>query len=352
MSTPPPPSPPNDATPEVEVGAGTREEKEKNIKYLSTSEAYERWAAIYDTDHNPLQALDDLELKTLLPKFLNLVSDTFLTSQPPPPPPPLSTSSSLPTNPTTNNATKIKIIDLGCGTGRNTAKLLSWKPPPRMIEKKGEVEVEIEIVGLDGSEKMLEKARERCADVGGEGGGGGVESTTPYLKQRVRFQQYKIPIPIPIPISSSPSSLPSSSPPSTARAHALISTLLLEHLPLSTFFSLVSTLLLYPTGLLLLTNMHPEMGAISQAGFKDPVTGEKVRAGRSWIHGVGEVVEKAKGWGFEVLGGVREVGMDGLDMGVKGGLGLGPEMEVRMRKWKGTKCWFGIIFRFVGRAGI
>ena len=63
--------------------------------YLPTIDAYDLWAPHYDADGNFLQILDSHLLEDLLPQWL----------------------ASLPPSP--------KIIDLGCGTGRNTVKLLS-----------------------------------------------------------------------------------------------------------------------------------------------------------------------------------------------------------------------------------
>lgn len=87
--------------------------------------------------------------------------------------------------------------------------------------------------------------------------------------------------------------------------------------------------------MLLVTNMHEEMGGISQAGFVDPMTGEKVRP-TSYAHSVGDVVRQGKRWGFEVVGNVLERRVDESMVEA-----LGP----RARKWVGVKVWFGICFR-------
>ena len=68
------------------------------ILSVPNNELYNRWANVYDTDGNILQAIDE----TLLPALLSLAHNS------------LSTSTSQP----------IIIIELGCGTGRNTVKLL------------------------------------------------------------------------------------------------------------------------------------------------------------------------------------------------------------------------------------
>ena len=103
--------------------------------------------------------------------------------------------------------------------------------------------------------------------------------------------------------------------------------------------------------------MHPDMagGAIpgseatakkgahnaTGAGFTDTATGTKIRVAESYAHTIEEVVEAARGVGFEVVEGVEERGVEqGLIDGgvVDGGRG---------RKWVvgGVKCWFGGLLR-------
>ena len=83
------------------------------VRYLDTTTAYNLWSEVYDTDGNFLQALDTIEMQTFLPRTLSMVQ----TEQP------------------------WKLIDLGCGTGRNTLRLL---------DQAGSI-----VVGLDASPKML-----------------------------------------------------------------------------------------------------------------------------------------------------------------------------------------------------
>lgn len=59
-------------------------------------------------------------------------------------------------------------------------------------------------------------------------------------------------------------------------ADMVLSTLVLEHLPLDVFFGTVRRLLKKEGGVLVLTNMHPDMGGISQAGFLDTDSNVKV----------------------------------------------------------------------------
>ena len=78
--------------------AGPADPSYKAVKYLPTSEAYDRWAKVYDTDGNFLQAMDNMEMKTLFPRFVSSIAST---------------------------GEPWKMVDLGCGTGRNTALLMA-----------------------------------------------------------------------------------------------------------------------------------------------------------------------------------------------------------------------------------
>lgn len=92
--------------------------------YMDTIEALDRWASVYDSTGNVLQAIDDLELETVLSEFLQLGHVEKAT----------------------------RIVDLGAGAGRDTAKLQTLAEPSANVI----------IYGLDASRRMLEKAKERC----------------------------------------------------------------------------------------------------------------------------------------------------------------------------------------------
>ena len=243
------------------------------IRFLDPTSAYDLWSEVYDTDGNFLQALDTIEMRALLPNMLSRIS-----SSPP-----------------------WKIIDLGCGTARNTTRLLDIPAAT--------------VVGLDASPRMLEIARLRIdkhiAKISRES----------KAAQGAQLEQCNL--------------LDSDHVPSCAlNADALISTLVLEHIPLSAFFEKASQLL-KPNGLALVTNMHSDMGAISQAGFVDPKTGGKVRT-QSFVHHLDDVVAEAQRQGFEVVGEILERAVDEEMSKVLG---------VRARKWIGVTVWFGICFR-------
>lgn len=131
------------------------------------------------------------------------------------------------------------------------------------------------------------------------------------------------------------------------QANIVISTLVLEHLPLDKFFSAV-TFLLKPdsdvdNGRVLITNMHAEMGRLSQAGFSDEIEGKKTKVrGESYVYEIEEVVEEGKKWGFHVVGDILERTVEMNDVEEDGsGLKLGS----RGGKWIGKKMWFGMVMQ-------
>lgn len=242
---------------------------------------------VYDNDANPLQALDDIELSTLLPQFLAL----------------LEAQSSSPSS-------ELKVVDLGCGTGRNTCKLLTI---PRVRQ----------VVGLDASAQMLALAKRRCEGLGGERLASGSHVAD------LKLELYDM----------LGDDAAERTPETARQADAVISTLVLEHVPANVFFKTVAVIL-KPGGLMLLTNMHAGMGSKSQAGFKDPETGQKIRP-VSYAHKIEDVLREASRWGLEPVGKVheREARMSDVKPGPVGD---------RLRKWIGVNMWFGMVLTKVG----
>jgi len=278
---------------------GTNNMSKPQVRYLDTATAYDLWSSVYDTDGNFLQALDSIEMQALLPRAMSLLQPR---------------SQSNGAEPRSQSDTGIKAVDLGCGTGRNTLQLLDTASVSS-------------IVGLELSPKMMEIARSRC------------ETRLDELRsQRADSQQQRQPqhsTPAQTVVHFSPFNMLEQSPPGLAlNADLVLSTLVLEHIPLRTFFSTASSLL-RPGGILLLTNMHADMGRVSQAGFVDPETGEKVRP-LSYVYGIADVLAAAEDAGLEVVGSVREVGVDEE---------LAGRLGVRGKKWVGVKVWFGGVWR-------
>ena len=274
---------------------GSSQEAPRAPLYLPTIDAYDLWAPHYDTDGNFLQMLDSHLLEDFLPRWL----------------------ASVPPSP--------KIIDLGCGTGRTTVRLLSIDGA--------------EVTGLDLSPKMLEVARGRCSQAlsalaaspgtpkasavdfalfdilnfeSSHGGGSNQSSNEVTIQKRVA--KTSDPVFNRVQLRDS--------------IDAILSTLVLEHVPLRAFFAYCAHVL-RPGGSLLLTNMAEDMGRVSQAGFKDPETGVKIRP-TSFTHGIEETVKEAYTYGFTVQGDVQERDVRSEDIET---LGLGE----RGKKWIGVK---------------
>ncbi|KAF2786162.1 S-adenosyl-L-methionine-dependent methyltransferase [Melanomma pulvis-pyrius CBS 109.77] len=260
-------------------------------QHIPTQEAYDQWASIYDSDGNMLQAIDDDELSTLLPAFILQVLSNTPTESP-----------------------SISLVDLGCGTGRNTMKLISYAWPATYS---------IHITALDFSSGMLDVAAKKIDAL--------PLNDAKHANPTTRLEQCDC-----FPTVSSPTSPPLPSVPDLHPVQAVISTLVLEHIPLPDYFSTLSSLLV-KGGYALVTNMHSEMGRISQAGFVNEA-GVKVR-GESFAHGVDETGEAARRAGFEVLE-VRErrVERGDLEKGIVGERG---------GKWVGVLVWYGILLRKV-----
>lgn len=256
---------------------------------------------VYDTDGNFLQALDTVEMKGLLPRFLALVQ---------------AQAQAKAEIESGNHQPSLKLVDLGCGTGRNTLQLAKSAPK------------DARIMGLDASPGMLGVAREIFREQLGIVDG-----------DKVTLDVYDLLAP-----SEPGLGLGSLSEPLRAQlgdgASGLISTLVLEHIPDDKFFEGAARLI-KPGGYFLVTNMHAEMGAISQAGFVDVKTGMKIRP-TSYAHKVEDVMAAAERVGFEVVAldeGGQRVRERSVDEAMVEGLGE------RARKWVGVTVWFGLCFR-------
>ncbi|KAH8660764.1 S-adenosyl-L-methionine-dependent methyltransferase [Tricladium varicosporioides] len=254
------------------------------IQLVSTEELYNRWAKVYDSDGNILQALDDLMIPSLLSKAFDLLFEYLPTGTP------------------------ITITELGAGTSRNTYKLVT---PP--LSAHALYPAIIQINALDLSTSMLDIAQSRLSTV---------SSPAP----NIDFYEFD---------ALSPGKFPEAEK-LYGQANMVLSTLVLEHLPLDIFFSTVQKLL-KESGLLVMSNFAAEMARRSRAGFLDISTNTKVQ-GESYIYEISEVVEAAEKVGFEVLGEVSRRGVSEHDVreGVVGERGV---------KWVGVECWMGCVMR-------
>jgi SAM-dependent methyltransferase len=244
----------------------------RKLLHLTNLDLYNAWAPTYDHDSNVLQSLDTAAFSLHLPPLIS------------------------PNHP-------ITLLDLGCGTGRNTEKLRSLLPAGSAI------------VAVDASEEMLSHARRRLAAGGGDGGGVEVRWVVCDLAHLARGD----------------------------KVDAVVSTLVLEHIPLSTFFGAVAGAV-KDGGWVYISDMHPGMGR-SKAGFKTAAEGggggEVKVHGVSWNHGIAETLEAAGKNGLVLQGEVQESGV--VDEEHARTLGE------RAKKWVGVKMLVVMTFRKVLR---
>ncbi|TVY33591.1 putative methyltransferase, partial [Lachnellula subtilissima] len=221
----------------------------KPIHSIPTKDLYARWAKVYDSDGNILQSIDDALLPSLLTQAFSLVPSSF----------------SFP----------LTIMELGAGTGRNTVKLLQ----PREGVEIGNV------IALDLSAEMLALAKSRCSSLASTSTSTSTSASTLASSPKIDFYEFD---------ALQPSSFPEVQA-LEGKAGLVLSTLVLEHLPLKIFFSTIKKLLKKEGGVLVMTNMHAEMGRLSRAGFTDIDTelgNVKVKVqGDSFVYEIEEVVE-------------------------------------------------------------
>lgn len=259
-------------------------------RLLPTDELYDRWASTYDTDGNVLQAVDDIHMRGNIPGLVELTS-----------------WSPLNTRETELLDTPVKILDFGCGTGRNTLKLLQ-APCLRPLD----------VVGWDSSQAMLRIAWDKCD----------AATRSQNAPRSLEFQRIDFATPANVPEQY------------LGTFDGLISTLVLEHISASIFFSIIAKLL-KPGAYALISNMHPDMGAVSRAGFKT-ASGERVK-GVSYVYTVQDTIEAAEAAGLKLVNDVLEAAVEeNMFDGVVDGKGAIVE---RARKWIGTKIWYSMLLR-------
>lgn len=239
-------------------------------------------------------------MRSLLPQFIDRVNTHF-------------------ENKAETETSRPSLVDLGCGTGRNTIQLLDI-----LSARKAD---NFNVTGLDASPGMLEVARGAIKEY----------ATKRETSQDVSLGIFDLLQPVSL----------AQLPPSLGEGAAgVISTLVLEHIPLAQFFAAASRIM-RPGAYLLVTNMHAEMGMRSQAGFTDPESGAKIRP-TSYCHAIPEVLEAAKEAGFSVeeissASGNGDCENGVLVQGVDESLGV--VLGARAKKWVGVKVWFGVCFR-------
>lgn len=180
---------------------------------------YDRWAAVYDHDANPLPALEE-------PRMWEAAG----------------------------NVRGLKVLDLGCGTGRHAIRLAA---------------AGARVTAVDFSDGMLAEARRKAQGAG------------------VRFVVHDLHEPLPF---------------AGGEFDVVVSGLVLEHLrDLDRFFGEAHRVL-RPGGRAVVSAAHPAMFLRgSRARFTDPATGEVVQPG-SLPHQIDDFARAALGAGFLMQG--------------------------------------------------
>jgi predicted TPR repeat methyltransferase len=255
---------------------------------------------VYDTDGNFLQALDTIEMQRMLPDFWTEIKNQAQQK----------------------GHQQCKLVDLGCGTGRNTLQLLDTvsRDAPKS---------NIQIIGVDASNGMLDVARQR------------IDTFQSPSNIEVKLAPFDL-------LTQTPSNVQTLD--LIRDADGMISTLVLEHIPLDSFFKAAASVL-RSGAYFLVTNMHSDMGKLSQAGFVDSATGKKVRPSRSFAHEIEYIVAEAERCGFEIvqLPSMITAGMEGCVEGVIE-REVTPDMVERLgprsQKYVGVcSVWLGVCFR-------
>ncbi|KAJ2916249.1 hypothetical protein MD484_g4168, partial [Candolleomyces efflorescens] len=258
--------------------------------YGSNVDLYDGWASTYDTDGNILPMVDDLVFNARVVPLL------------------LSSSSSGPK----------RVLEIGCGTGRNTVKIKQNLPLGSTI------------YAIDVSEGMMAEAKKKIHEMGY----GASSSSTPssgFTISVITDVQWAL-----LDVQSQRAEL-NALVGEGDPVDIVISTLVLEHVGLDAFFSAVGAHLKVG-GWAWISSMHPFIGANTGAGYRRSEDGTKVH-GVSYNYEIQEVMDAAKVHGLKVEGEVVEAGVGDDEKEAVAKFGA------RAKKAVGWKIFVGFLFR-------
>lgn len=189
------------------------------VDFCTTRDGYDRWAEIYDDEQNPLVALEEPEIDRLF-----------------------------------GDVRGLEIADVGCGTGRHARRLAAHGA---------------RVTGIDFSEGMLAKAREKCA---------GLPSPPNLI-----FHDLGTPLPF-----------------ADQSFDRVLSALVLDHVPdLAAHFRDLSRVC-RSAGSVIVSVMHPAMMLRGvEARFRDPRTGRETRP-KSYPYQIADYLTAASTAGLRI----------------------------------------------------
>jgi malonyl-CoA O-methyltransferase len=195
------------------------ESGEEHVEISSTKEGYDRWAEIYDGEDNPLVLLEEPEVDLHL-----------------------------------GDVRDLEVADVGCGTGRHALR----------IAEKG-----ARVVGVDFSEGMMKRAREKAAASG----------------HAIDFIAHDITHPLPL---------------AGARFDRVLCALVLDHIERPAQLLAELARIVKPSGRVVISVMHPAMLLRGvEARFRDPTTGKEIRP-KSYPNQLSDYVTAAAAAGLRI----------------------------------------------------
>ncbi|CAF1153336.1 unnamed protein product [Rotaria sordida] len=240
---------------------------------VSTVECYDAWSNTYDSDGNILQLLDNVAFEEIAQPLLNSIN---------------------------RDSTKQICCELGCGTGRNTTKILhtGWS-----------------IIAVDISTCMMKKAQERVKQLEEQH-----MSSVSWIIHDLNNDNNELLI-------------------NDSSVDAVISTLVIEHIKsIERFFKTIYRILKKNNySWVFITAMHPNMyQAGSQAGFTiDKITGDKL-CGISFDHSIEHIIEIATKTCLKLIK-YTEKGVENEEHATN--------LGIRAKKWMGINIHASFLFK-------